>query len=273
MPGILILKWLVNLVFAAAAVLPAALLLADHLGNSVVGDQAFEALGTDIALEFAVGAGPELRLAALASAPIALGYLLVNLYLTGGILHRLRAGLRVPWAEFFGSCNRNLSMLIRVGLLTLVLATIAVGLPHYGLARLVERLSEEAAGPQPLFYLTWLHWALLFLLGSWVARVYDYARIAVFVEPQSKARTALIRAMGFTLRQGTKTLVLWLLLVLPPLLVTAVFATTPITGGIGTMAAVWASVALGQALLALRILGSFATLGGEMRFMAASHLP
>ena len=158
MPGILILKWLVNLAFAAAAVLPMALLLADHLGNSVVGDQAFEALGTDVLLEFAVGAEPQLRLAALASVPIALLYLLVNLYLTGGILHRLRAGLRVPWAEFFGSCNRNLSMLIRVGLLTLLLAAIVVGLPHYGLARLVERLSEEAAGPQPLFYLTWLHW-------------------------------------------------------------------------------------------------------------------
>ena len=132
MPGILILKWLVNLIFAAAAVLPTALLLADHLGNSVAGEQAFEALGIDIALEFAVGAAPELRLAALASAPIALVYLLVNLYLTGGVLHRLRADLRVPWAEFFGSCNRNLGVLIRVGLLTLLLVAIVVAIRTTG---------------------------------------------------------------------------------------------------------------------------------------------
>jgi hypothetical protein len=39
------------------------------------------------------------------------------------------------------------------------------------------------------------------------------------------------------------------------------------------MAAVWASVALGQALLALRILGSFATLGGQMRFMRRAQRP
>jgi hypothetical protein len=164
-------------------------------------------------------------------------------------------------------------MLIRVGLLTLVLAAAVLGLPHYALARLLEMLTKDAAGPLPLFYLTWLHWAILLLLGSWVARVYDYARIAAFLQPQSKARTAVIHAMGFTLRRGTKTLALWLLLVLPPLLVTVIFATTPISGGVGTMAAVWASLALGQALLALRILGSFATLGGQMQFIAGTHRP
>jgi len=135
MPGILLLKWLVNLTFAAAAVLPTALLLADHLGSSVVGEQAFEALGMDVVLEFALGAEPQLRLAALASAPIALAYLLVNLYLTGGILHRLRFGRREPWAEFFASCNRNLWMLVRIGLLTLVLAAVVLGLPHWLLSR------------------------------------------------------------------------------------------------------------------------------------------
>jgi hypothetical protein len=273
MPGILLLKWLVNLTFAAAVVLPTALLLADQLGNSVVGDQAFEELGLDVALEFAVGAGPQLRVAALVSAPIALAYLLVNLYLTGGILHRLRVGRREPWAEFFASCNRNLWMLVRIGLLTLVLAAVVLGLPHWLLARLVEWLTEDAAGPQPLFYLTWLHWSLLLLLGSWLARVYDFARVAAFLEPQSKARATLLRAIGFTLHRGTKTLVLWLLLVLPPLLVTVLFATTPVAGGVGSMAAVWASLALGQALLALRILGSFAALGGQMQFMQGAHLP
>ena len=274
MPGILILKWLVNLTFAAAAVLPAVLLLEDHLAHSVVGEQAFESMGTDIAVEFALAAGPQLRLAALASVPIALAYLFVSLYLTGGILHRLRAGLREPWAEFFGACNRNLSMLIRVALMTLALAAIVLGLPHYALARVVESWTEDAAGPQPLFYLTWLHWAILLLLGSWVARVYDYARIAAFLEPESKARAAFFLGIEFTLRRGTKTLVLWLLLVLPPLLLTVIFATAPITGGVGTMAAMWASVALGQVLLGVRILGSFATLGGQMRFMPrAARLP
>jgi hypothetical protein len=67
--------------------------------------------------------------------------------------------------------------------------------------------------------------------------------------------------------------VLWLLLVLPPLLLTAAFATAPLLGGVGTMAAVWASVALGQALLALRILGSFATLGGQMQFLGTAPPP
>jgi hypothetical protein len=273
MPGVLILKWSVNLTFAAAAVLPFALLLADHLGNSVVGEQAFESLGTDIAAEFALATWPQLRLAALASAPIALVYLLVNLYLTGGILHRLRSGLREPWAEFFASCNRYFCMLIRVGLLSAVLAALVLGLPHYALARLVETLTENAAGPQPLFYLTWLHWATLLLLASWVARVYDYARIAAFLQPESKARTALLRGIGLTMRRGAKTLVLWLLLVVPAPALTALLATAPVAGGVETTGAMCASVALGQALLLLRILGSFAALGGQMRFMPRAQRP
>jgi hypothetical protein len=273
MPGILVLKWLVNLIFAAAAILPTALLLAEYMGHSVVGEQAFTRMGTDIAVEFALANRARLLLAALACAPIALAYLLVNLYLTGGILHRLRAGVREPWGEFFASCHQNFWMLVRVGLFTLALAAALLGLSHWGLARLVEKLTVDAAGPQPLFFLTGLHWVILFLLGSWVARVYDYARIAVFLQPASKARTAVVRAVAFTLRRGTKTLVLWLLLVLPALSLTAVFATAPTAGGVETMTGIWVSAGLGQALLLLRFAGSFAALGGQMRFMAGTRLP
>jgi hypothetical protein len=273
MPGILALKWLVNLSFAAAAVLPTALLLANHLGHSAVGEEAFETLGTDIVLEFAVAALPQLRLAALASAPIGLAYLFVNLYLTGGILHRLRAGVREPWGEFFRSCQRNFWPLVRVGLFTALLAAALLGPSVYGLARLVEALTEDAAAPQPLVYLTWLHWVILFFLATWVARAYDYARIAVFLQPGRSARRAFLRALAFTLRRGMKTLVLWLLLVIPAPALTALLATTSVANGVETTGAMCASVALGQALLLLRILGSFAALGGQMRFMPRAQRP
>jgi len=273
MPGVLALKWLVNLSFAAAAALPAALLLANHLGHSAVGEEAFESLGTDIVLEFAVAALPQLRLAALAFAPIGLAYLFLNLYLTGGILHRLRAGVRQPWGEFFQSCQSNFWPLLRVGLFTALLAAALLGPSVYGLARLVEALTEDATAPQPLVYLTWLHWVILFFLATWVARAYDYARIAVFLQPGGSARRAFLRALAFTLRRGTKTLVLWLLLVVPAPVLAALLATTSVAGGVGTTDALCASVALGQALLLLRILGSFAALGGQMQFMPRAQRP
>jgi hypothetical protein len=272
MPGILLLKWIVNLILAAAVVSPVALLLSDALGHSALGEQAFARVGTDAAIEFALAHMAELRLAALTSVPLVLAYLLVSLYLTGGILHRLRAGVREPWGEFFRSCQQSLWPLVRVGLFTLVLAAALLGPAHYGLARLVEALTTDAASPQPLFYLTWLHWAILFFLASWVARVYDYARVAVFLRPAGSARRAFLRAMAFTLRRGTKTLLLWLLLVLPALALTAVLASAPIAGGVETSAGMWASVALGQALLLLRIAASFATLGGQMQFMPGSSV-
>jgi hypothetical protein len=273
MPGILLLKWLVNLAFAAAAVLPFALLLAEHLGHSAVGEQAFSRMGIDIAVEFAFANEARLLQAALACAPIALGYLVVNLYLTGGILQRLHARRAQPWGEFFAACNRHLPILLRVGILTLALGALVLWLPHLALSRLVDALTEDAASPRPLFYLTWLHWAILFLLGSWLARVYDYARIAVLLPSVANARIALGRGMAFALRRGTETFVLWILLVLPPLALTAFFATAPIANGVTTTLGIWLSAALGQALLLLRIAGSFAALGGQMRFMPGTAAP
>ena len=271
MPGILLLEWTVNLMLAAAVVAPVALLLSDALGHSVLGEQAFARVGTDAVIEFGLAHQDELRLAAVASVPLLLAYILVNLYLTGGILHRLRAGAREPWGEFFRACQRNLWPLVRVGLFTLMLAAALLWPAHYGLARLVEALTEDAAAPQPLFYLTWLHWAILFLLVSWVARVYDYARIAVCLQPGDGATRAVGCAISFTLRRGTKTLVLWLLLILPAPALTAVLAAAPIAGGVETTAGMWASVAVGQALLMLRIAGSFAALGGQMQFLLGAR--
>ncbi len=273
MPGILLLKWAVNMVLAVAVVAPVALLLSDALGHSALGEEAFARLGTDTVIEFALAHEDELRLAAVASVPLLLAYLLVNLYLTGGILHRLRAGAREPWGEFFRACQRNLWPLVRVGLFTLLIAALLLGPTHYALARLFEASTEDAATPQPLFYLTWLLWGILFLLGSWVARVYDYARIGVCLQPGGGATRAVGRAISFTLRRGTTTLVLWLLLILPAPALTAWLATAPMPGGVETSTGMWASVALGQALLLLRIAGSFAALGAQMQFMQRAQRP
>ena len=271
MPGIIILKWLVNLAFSAAATLPAALLLHEHLGQSAVADEAFAQVGIDIAMEFALTFDAELRLAALAMAPVVLVYLFISLYLTGGILDRLRAGAAGPWGGFFAACNRHIGMLVRVGLLTLLLFAGVVVLPYYGLELLVGKLSEDAAGPAPIFYATWVHWGIVFLLGSWVARVYDYSRIAVVLQPDPKAREVVLSAMSFVWANGGWTFLMWLLLTLGPLIVLFAVATVPARDGYQTMLAMWMSLAVGQALVVFRITGSFAVFGGQMRFMTGAE--
>jgi hypothetical protein len=268
MPGVIVLKWLVNVVFAGAAALPAALWLRQHLGHSAAADEAFSQVGIDTAAELAYAFEAELRLAAVAVASVALIFLFVSLYLTGGILDRLRGGGERSWASFFLACNRHVGMLIRVGVLIGLLFGGVVALPYYGLEWLVEWLTEDATWPAPVFYATWVHWAIVFVLASWVARVYDYARIVVVLFPGRNARRAVLAATSFVLRHGPQTFLLWLLLTVLPLIVLFVVATGPAPGGVRTMIAMWLSVVVGQALVVFRITGSLAAFGAEMRFLA-----
>jgi hypothetical protein len=268
MPGVVILKWLANLAFSAAATLPAALLLREHLGHSAGADEVFAQVSLDTAAEFAFTFEAELRLATVAVAPVALMFLFVSLYLTGGILDRLRGEGERSWASFFLACNRHVCILTRVGVLIGLLFGGLVVLPHYGLERLVEWLTEDATWPAPVFYATWVHWAIVFVLASWVARVYDYARIVVVLSPSRNARRAVLAATSFVLRRGPQTFLLWLLLTVLPLIVLFVVATGPAPGGVRTMTAMWLSVVVGQALVVFRITGSLAAFGAQMRFMA-----
>jgi hypothetical protein len=267
MPGVVLLKWSVNVVFAGAATLPAALLLHEHLGHSAVADEVFAEIGIDLATEFASAFEPQLRLAVVAVAPIALMFLLTSLYLTGGILDRLCTGAGGSCGRFFAACNQHIGALIRVGVLALVLFAGAVILPHYGLGRLVERLTQDATGPAPVFYATWVHWTLVFLLASWVARIYDYARVILVLHPERNARAAVLSGTRFVWRHGFRTFLLWGLLTFVPLIVLFVVATVPGEGGLQTTVAMWLSVVVGQALVVFRITGSLAAFGGQMRFM------
>ena len=196
---------------------------------------------------------------------MALGYIVVNLYLTGGVLDRLVADTPRPWAWFFGACQRHFWRLTLIGLCILPLFAVLVALPHIGLTRLVEHLSADAVGPGTSFAATWVHWGVVFLLFSVVARMYDYARIALVTNPDRGAIAAVGAGVVFTLRHGIGTLILWGLLVAVP--IGLMFAHLQVSALIGAtdMAAVWLGLAIGQLFVLLRIAGGIAVLGGQMR--------
>lgn len=270
-PGVVLLLWIVLMLFAGALSLPAAAVLRDYLAHSTVAERAMDRMPWDVFVELVFGHAATWRAAALGAVPLVVAFLLLSLYLSGGVLERLWDGARRPWSEFFAACHRHVWRLVLVAVLTLMLAAALLGPAHYGSAWLVERFTEDTAGPAPSVYATWAHWAVLLLLASFVARVYDYSRILAVAEPNRPAITAFFGGVAFTLRNGARTLLLWLLLTLTPVAFAAVYGKVSGAIGYADANAMWINVGLGQMLVLLRIVARLATLAGQMQLLMFSR--
>ncbi len=267
MPRLLALLWVVNVVTAAALTLPFALMFRNHLGNSALGDRVFGRMPVDAFLEFGAGRAPQLTSVALVLVPLLLVSLLLRVYLSGGIIARLLVGQRETWAAYFAACRQHVWRILAVALMTLTLLGGPLLVAHLGLTWLVARLTEQAASTGPAFYLTGLRWALTFFLVSWVARVYDYSRIMVVSEVNTKPHLAFGKAMRFTVRHGTRTFFLWVAMLLTPLAFVALHGWATRAIGVGTDLDVWLGLAVSQVFILLRILGRVALLAGEMQLL------
>lgn len=271
MPGVVVLLWIVNVSLAVVITLPFARAIYAQVAHSAMGDTAFHRLGVDTFLEFVVGRNAELHSAAVAVAPVVLLALLIGLYLSGGVMTRLWAGHPQGWGGFFAACNRHVWRLLAVGVLVLLFGAALLGPPLYWLGPLVTKWTKDGATPMPAFYLTWAYWVFLLLLGSVVARVYDYSRLLAVAETGRHPLLAFAGGVGFTLRYSIRTFLLWFALTLTPLVFVALHAKITAAIGLDSDADVWLALAAGQVLILLRIAGRLAVLSGQMHLLMHSR--
>ena len=162
----------------------------------------------DEVLEFLLASKDQWFLVALSFFFAGTVYFCFNLYITGGVLERLRNGGSSSWSQFFKACNRYLWKLVLIAILECVLFFLLIPLPNYALYQIMRWVTKHASGPMPLFWATWVYGLIMFLLLSFGARVYDYARIALFLKPHQGTLRSFVRAVVFTLRFGISSLLL-----------------------------------------------------------------
>lgn len=271
MPGVLTLKWFGNLLFAVLAISLFGILVHNHLAHSASNEMGFGKLRVDSVAEFTFANERELVLAFLPLFPVGVIYLFFNLYITGGILERLRSGGTYSWAQFFKACNRYLWKLLLIAVLISVLLIVIVFLPHVAFLWGMRHLAERVSGPTPLFWIRWVYLILLFLLMSFGLRVYDYARIALIFAPYRRTLRAFARGVVFPFRYGMSSFLLWLALIVTPLLFLAAFVHLTVRFEPQSMGGLWLQFAFSQLIILIRIAGGVATLGAQMRFMQILH--
>ena len=276
-PALIFLKWFANLACALVIVLPLLELLGADLNHSLSGRELFQQMETMYFFEFLHKFRRQISELVGAWPIVAMLFALVSLFLTGGILEVLQRQQRPSWSELFAFCGFHFGSLLLTWILAVLLFAVVVVLPIAFLEWFV--LKMEWAGEWLLFWCYWSGLALiLLLLGSWVLRVYDYARILVCRSADEGVRkrhtfigtmTLFIQAIKFTNRYHVRTFSLWILFLATNLAIFPLYAfVSPLLSPNHPLGYLqeWG---MGQVTILWRITAGLAALGGQMVFMRA----
>jgi hypothetical protein len=212
-PRLLAILWVVNIVYAAVVAFPLFILAQTELGHSYLGSniRPFDLMWLGEA-----GLKYQDAMPAVIGGLVVAGLLFLVLYvfLNGGIVGRLldREG-RTSLPAFFGDCGRYFWRFVRLFLASLVFLILTFGIILRLLSALMNIWVENAWTEWPSVILGNLHFLAALLLLSVVHMVFDYARIAVVADEETKVLRALGHALNFLKKRFFRSWALYLLIV------------------------------------------------------------
>jgi hypothetical protein len=266
----------ITLVLAVPLALTMRSLLASHLGASLAANDVANGVGYAWWQEFAAQAsglgttfGPTIigfaatldslsnvadgrRPVAAVAGAVGL-YLVVWAFLLGGLIDRLARQRPTRAVGFFGACGRHLGVVLRIGIVAgLVYGWLFLYLHPWLDDRfrdLIQNMSVERSA-----FLVRL--ALYLLVGALVVAaniVFDYAKVRAVVEDRRSALGALVAACRFVTRRRGHVLALYAANAATFLALMVGWAAVA-PGATGPGASMWAAFALGQLVVAARLL-------------------
>lgn len=212
-PRLLVILWVVNIVYAAVVAFPLVFIAQTELGHSYMGSNVrpFDLMWLGEATLKYQDAMP-----ALIGGLVVAGLLFLGLYvfLNGGIIGRLldREG-RPTLRAFFEDCGRYFGRFVRLFLASLVFLGLTFGVVLRLLSALMNLWIENAWTEWTSVILQNLHFLAALLLLSVVHMVFDYARIVVVADEETKVLRALRNALHFLMKRFFRAWALYLLIV------------------------------------------------------------
>jgi len=210
---LLAVLWVITTVYALAVAYPLLRLVQTELGHSFLGSNVRP---VDLMwLGEAVLKYQDAMPALLGGLVIpALVFLALYVFLNGGIIGRLldREG-RPTLQAFFSDCGRYWWRFVRLFLASLVFLILTFGVVLRLLSALMGPFLENARTEWPLIILRNLHFLIALLLLSIVHMIFDYARIAVVADEETKVLKALSQALKFLKKRFFRAWAIYLLIV------------------------------------------------------------
>ncbi len=197
------LAWYVaTVLFALAAALPLAALLARSLDHSLWAGRMLANFDPGWIFETVqkTGGGSPMTSYLPAALALAGGFYLLATFLAGGTIAAF-AGPPGPHdaALFWGACGRNFARLLRLALFSAVFYGIVIAIAA-GLEAAGERAFRNSMAERPVAIYSWTRSAVVFLLAACVNLVFDYARVRLVVEDRRGAVRAALGSFRFVWR-------------------------------------------------------------------------
>ncbi|MGH9313028.1 MAG: hypothetical protein ACRD1S_07505 [Vicinamibacterales bacterium] len=236
-PALLAGGWLATVVAAAPAAWAVRSAIRAHLGSSLSAVQAAETVNYDWWQEFtsqASGAAATFVLSIMGfaaplgnlsdfadAAPIPAGvaaavlsFLLVQVFLTGGIIDRYARDTRLGSFGFIAACGASFFRLLRLGTLALAVYWLLFAYLRPASTALYELLTRDVTVERRAFAIYAALTVVFLLLVAAVNLVFDFAKIRLVTEDRRSAIGALASGLRFIARQPGAAVGLYLLNVL-----------------------------------------------------------
>lgn len=150
-------------------------------------------------------------------------YVLVSLFLFGGILHTLVETQKTSFSQrFFQGCGKFFGRFLRLFVYSLILWFILLVF-MFILYQVGRTLTGKGANEQLAYYLFLIEVAIALFFIFFINMIQDYARFKIVIEDSPYVFRSLFQSIGFVLKRLGGTLVLYYLLVLTGVVIAVVY--------------------------------------------------
>jgi hypothetical protein len=268
-PAIVVGVWLATALVSLPLTLSIRAELITHLGSSLAAESAAQGVNYEWMQEFvdqATGLGTTFRptiigfgavldnlsafMDAVPRPVIVIGaagaYILIWLFLAGGIIDRYARGRPTRAHGFFSASGGLFFRFLRLALVMAVVYGILFGIVHPWLFdRLYTRLTRNLDVERTAFMIRALLYLVFGLVLAAANVIFDYAKVRIVVEDRRSALAALMAAIHFIRRDAASAVGVYALNVLLFAVVVGIYAVVaPRAGGTGWM--MWVGFAIGQ---------------------------
>jgi hypothetical protein len=275
-PAILLGVWIVTVFVSLPLTLVLREMIAQHLGSSLAGERAATGVDYDWMQEFgdqATGVGVTFRptiigfgavldnLSAflddthrpLVVASAASAYIVLWLFLAGGIIDRYARERPTRAHGFFSACGELFFRFLRLAVIQWAVYALLFGYIHAWLFdRLYPRLIHDLTVERTAFFIRASFYVLFALLAGAVNLIFDYTKVRIVVEDRRSVAGAIAAAARFLARNRGAATALYAINFAMFLLALAVYAIAA-PGGRGAGVMTWVAVIIGQLYVLVRL--------------------